>query len=63
MQVQYLFIYLLAVQAIICGAFISMAIVSGQYFLSQINNELKMIKYNLDKILGFLYGDKKVNTI
>ncbi|MEY8515347.1 hypothetical protein AALC25_00195 [Lachnospiraceae bacterium 29-84] len=45
------------------GAFTAMSVVSGQYFLSQINSELEMIKLNLDKILEFLYGDKKAELM
>lgn len=46
-------------QAIMLGAFTAMSIVSGQYFLSQINNKLETLNLKLDKILEFLYGDKK----
>lgn len=50
-------------QVIALGAFSAMAVVSGQYFLSEINNNLKMMKLNLDKILEFLYGDKKAELM
>jgi len=50
-------------QAAVLGVFSVMSIASGQYFLSQINNELKMMKLNVDKILEFLYGDKKAELI
>ncbi len=53
----------LSAQAVILGAFNVMSIVSGQYFLSQINNELKTMNQNIDKILEFLYGDKKAELI
>lgn len=46
-------------QALMLGAFTAMSIVSGQYFLSQINNKLETLNWKLDKILEFLYGDKK----
>lgn len=50
-------------QAVVLGAFNAMSIASGQYFLSQINNELKAINQSIDKILEFLYGDKKAELI
>ena len=45
------------------GAISVMAVVSGQYFLSQINSELKVINQKIDKILVFLYGDKKAELL
>ena len=53
----------LATQAAIMGTFSAMSIVSGQYFLKQINSELSRIKYGMDKILEFLYGDKKAELM
>ena len=50
-------------QAAVLGAFNAMSIVSGQYFLAQINSELKTMNQNIDKILEFLYGDKKAELI
>lgn len=50
-------------QAAVLGALSIMAIVSGQYFLAQINSELKTMNQNIDKILEFLYGDKKAELI
>ena len=47
----------------ILGAFNAMSIVSGQYFLAQINNELNTMNQNIDKILQFLYGDKKAELM
>lgn len=46
-------------QAAMLGAFTAMSIVSGQYFLSQINNKLETFNLKLDKILELLYGEKK----
>ena len=51
------------VQAVMMGAFTTMSILSGQYFLSKINSELSLIKMTLDKILEFLYGDKKAELL
>lgn len=41
------------------GAFTAMAAMSGQYFLSQINNEMKMMRQSVDEILNFLNDDKQ----
>lgn len=53
----------ISTQAAILGAFNAMSIVSGQYFLAQINSELKTMNQNIDKILEFLYGDKRAELI
>lgn len=53
----------LSAQASVLGALNAMSIVSGQYFLAQINNELKTMNQNIDKILEFLYGDKKAELM
>lgn len=50
-------------QAVCLGAFTAMSVISGQYFLSQINNSLKQISSGLDKILEFLYGDKRAELL
>lgn len=50
-------------QTAVLGAFSVMAVVSGQYFLAQINDELKTMNQNIDKILEFLYGDKRAELI
>lgn len=56
-------LYSLAGTAAYLNAFQLVAAASGQYYLSQINNELKMIRMNIDKILEFLYGDKKAELM
>lgn len=56
-------LYSVEAQAAVFGAFNVMSIVSGQYFLAQINSELKTMNQNIDKILEFLYGDKKAELI
>ena len=56
-------LYPVTVQAAFLGVFMTMSIASGQYFLSQINSELKVMKLNLDKILEFLYGEKKAELM
>ena len=52
-----------APQAACLGAFTAMSIASGQYFLAQINNSLTQISSGLDKILEFLYGDKRAELL
>lgn len=49
--------------AALLGAFTAMAAVSGQYFLKEINDELKIVRYGIDDILKFLYGDKKAELL
>lgn len=56
-------LYPAVAQAAFLGVFQTMSIASGQYFLSQINSELKVMKLNLDKILEFLYGEKKAELM
>jgi len=50
-------------QAVLMGAFSVMAMASGQYFLKNINNNLTVINQKADKILEFLYGDKKAELM
>lgn len=54
---------MLGKQQVIMGAFTAMSIASGQYFLSEINSNLTAINQKIDKILEFLYGDKKAELI
>lgn len=56
-------LYSLQPQAIVMRAFSVMSIASGQYFLSEINSNLKAINQKADKILEFLYGDKKAELM
>lgn len=50
-------------EAAIFGVFTAMSVVTGQFFLFQINKELKKINQRLDKIIEFLYGDKKAELV
>lgn len=50
-------------QVVLMNAFNVMSIASGQYFLSEINNNLTIINQKADKILEFLYGDKKAELM
>lgn len=52
-----------SIQAACLGAFTAMSIASGQYFLSEINSKMNMMKLSLDKILEFLYGDKRAELM
>lgn len=51
----------LETQGALLGAFGAMSVVTGQYFLTQINSELNMMNLKVDKILEFLYGEKKLS--
>lgn len=53
----------LTMQAVTLGAFSAMSIVTGQYFLKRLNNEMEIVNRKLDDILNFLYGDKKAELI
>lgn len=50
-------------QAVLMGAFNAMSIASGQYFLAEINSNLVAINQKADRILEFLYGDKKAELM
>lgn len=45
------------------GVFTVMSIATQQYFLTKINNELRLISQKVDKVLDFLYGDKKAELV
>lgn len=45
------------------GVFSIMSLATGQYFLAEINKKLKKISRSIDKILEFLYGDKKAELL
>lgn len=56
-------LYPFATQAMILGAFTAMSVISGQFFLAQINRQLSIIQKKLDDVLQFLYNDKKAELI
>ena len=56
-------LYSVGSQAVLLSAFSAMSIVTGQYFLTEINKDLRVINQKLDKILEFLYGDKKAELL
>ncbi len=53
----------MSAEAVLLGAFSAMSIATGQYFLTEINNEMQMINQKIDTIIGFLYGDKKAELL
>ena len=55
--------YEMETQAALLSAFSAMSVVTGQYFLAQINSKLQMINLKVDKILEFLYGEKKAELM
>ena len=55
--------YSMSASAAIIGAFSAMSIASGQYYLAQINDEMRMMNIKIDEILEFLYGDKKAELM
>lgn len=55
--------YNATLQASMLAAFSAMSVVTGQYFLTEINRDLGVISEKLDKILEFLYGDKRAELI
>lgn len=50
-------------EAAILGAFTAISVVTGQYFLSEINSKLTLLNLKVDKIMEFLYGDKKAELM
>lgn len=50
-------------QALMLNAFTLMSIITCQFFLTEINRKLTMINQKIDKILEFLYGDKKAELL
>lgn len=56
-------LYELSTEAVMLNTFSLMSIATGQYFLTQINDKFNLINQKIDKIMGFLYGDKKAELI
>jgi len=55
--------YEMSAAAAMMSAFSTMSLVTGQYFMTEINNNLTIITQKMDKIIDFLYGDKKAELI
>lgn len=49
--------------AVTVGAFAVMSIATSQYYLTEINNKLNKIQLGVDKILEFLYGEKRAELM
>lgn len=45
------------------SAFAIMSIATSQYYLNEINNKLEIITHKIDRILDFLYGEKKAELL
>lgn len=56
-------LYPTATQTAMLYGFTAMSIASGQYFLAEINHRMNMLNKGIDKILEFLYGDKKAELL
>ncbi len=53
----------LQTHAVLLKAFSAMSVVTGQYFLVEINKKFELVNEKIDKIMNFLYGDKKAELI
>ncbi len=51
--------YSMNAQAVFYQAFNVMSVITSQHYLAEINEQMKVMNYTLDRILAFLYGDKK----
>lgn len=56
-------LYSVISQARALRTFSLLSVVCGQYYLAQINKEMSLINQKLDKLLEFLYGDKKAELL
>lgn len=50
-------------QAAVMNAFAVMSLATSQYYLTQINSQLDKMQLKIDRILAFLYGDKKAELL
>ena len=55
--------YEVSLQASLLSCFSVLSIVTGQYFLKEINNKFQVFNQKIDKILEFLYGDKRAELL
>ena len=60
---KYAHLYSLNTEAALLAGFSAMSIATGQYFLAEINQQMTMIRQGIDKILEFLYGDKRAELL
>ena len=50
-------------QVVLLNAFSVMSIATGQYFLAEINKNFTKLNQKIDKVIDFLYGEKKSELI
>lgn len=55
--------YQLTTPAVLMATFTAMSIASSQFFLAQINKRLDVVHLKIDKIIEFLYGEKRAELI
>lgn len=48
---------------VICSCFSLVSFATGQYYLENLHNDLNLINQKIDKILGFLYGEKSAELL
>lgn len=53
----------LQTHAVLLKSLSAMSVVTGQYFLTEINKKFELVNEKIDKIMNFLYGDKKAELI
>ena len=53
----------LGTQGTIYGIFTLLSAVTGQYFLSRIDNQLALVNSKLDDVLNFLYGENRAELL
>lgn len=56
-------LYHLTSQAAVMTVFSAMSVITGQHYLTEINSQLMMINQGIDKVMEFLYGDKKAELL
>lgn len=56
-------LYPMLTQSSIMGVFTALSVITGQFFLSQINTKLCDIDKKIDQLLEFLYNDKQAEII
>lgn len=55
--------YEMTTQAALLSVFTAMSAVTGQYFLAEINSRMDKMNQKIDKILEFLYSEKKAELL
>ena len=60
---KYAHLYSLDAQAMLSFGFEAMSVVTSQYYLVEINQQMMQLNQGIDKILEFLYGEKKAELM